>query len=128
MICLRLTFILINDIMKYELNSDLDKCFGALADPIRRAIIKRLARGDAYVGDIVEMFDISAPAISRHLKVLEETGLIEREVDAQFRRLRFRREGFGLPLEWFEDMGDFWRASLDRLKQHLVESEEQAHD
>ena len=120
-------YLLININMKYEHNTDLDKCFGALADPIRRTIIKRLARGDAHVGEIVEMFDVSAPAISRHLKVLEEAGLIEREVDAQFRRLRFRREGFGLPLEWFEDMGDFWRASLDRLEQHL-EKEEKPHD
>lgn len=113
--------------MKYEMNTDLDKCFGALADPVRRAIVQRLAQGDAKVGDIVDMFDISAPAISRHLKVLEDAGLIEREVDAQFRRLRFRREGFGLPLEWFEDMGAFWRASLDQLEKHL-NSEENPHD
>ena len=113
--------------MKYEINTDLDKCFGALADPVRRVIVQRLAQGDAKVGDIVDMFDISAPAISRHLKVLEDAGLIEREVDAQFRRLRFRREGFGLPLEWFEDMGAFWRSSLDRLEKHL-NSEESPHD
>ena len=69
---------------------ELDRVFAALADPTRRAILARLARGDASVGDLAKPFDISLPAVSRHLDVLERARLIERRVDAQWRVCRSR--------------------------------------
>src|SRR2546428_12599853 len=73
-----------------SLSSDLDETFAALADPTRRAILTRLARGEAAVGDLAQPFDISLPAVSRHLRVLERARLIERRVDAQWRACRLR--------------------------------------
>jgi DNA-binding transcriptional ArsR family regulator len=93
--------------------------FAALADPTRRAILARLARGEASVGDLAAPFDISLPAVSRHLKVLEHAGLIEREADAQWRMCRLKgrplREAHG----WLERYRRFWEESLDRLVEYL---------
>ena len=97
----------------------LSSTFSALADPTRRAILARLARGETSVGDLAEPFDISLPAVSRHLKVLERAGLIEREVDAQWRLCRLKgrplREAHG----WLERYRRFWEESLDRLTEYL---------
>jgi len=97
----------------------LSETFAALADPTRRAILARLARGETSVGDLAEPFDISLPAVSRHLKVLERAGLIEREVDAQWRLCRLKgrplREAHG----WLERYRRFWEESLDRLTEYL---------
>ena len=97
----------------------LSSTFSALADPTRRAILARLARGESSVGDLAEPFDISLPAVSRHLKVLERAGLIEREVDAQWRLCRLKgrplREAHG----WLERYRRFWEESLDRLTEYL---------
>ena len=104
------------------LNKEVDRLsetFAALADPTRRAILARLARGETSVGDLAEPFDISLPAVSRHLKVLEGAGLIEREVDAQWRLCRLKgrplREAHG----WLERYRRFWEESLDRLTEYL---------
>jgi len=104
------------------LNKEVDRLsetFAALADPTRRAILARLARGETSVGDLAEPFDISLPAVSRHLKVLERAGLIEREVDAQWRLCRLKgrplREAHG----WLERYRRFWEESLDRLTEYL---------
>jgi DNA-binding transcriptional ArsR family regulator len=93
--------------------------FAALADPTRRAILARLAKGEATVSDLARPFDISLPAVSRHLKVLEEAGLIERETDAQWRVCRLT----GRPLRdahgWLERYRAYWEESLDRLAEYL---------
>jgi DNA-binding transcriptional ArsR family regulator len=97
----------------------LSSTFAALADPTRRAILARLAKGEATVGDLARPFDISLPAVSRHLKVLEHAGLIEREVDAQWRLCRLNgrplREAHG----WLERYRRFWEERLDRLIEYL---------
>ena len=105
-----------------SLNAHMDPlslAFAALADPTRRAILARLARGEARVGELGEPFRISAPAISRHLRVLEEAGLIEREVDAQWRICRLRGPGLRATHEWISPYRQFWEASLDRLADHV---------
>ena len=89
--------------------------FAALADPTRRAILTRLARGDATVGELGEPFEISAPAISKHLRVLEGAGLIEREVDARWRICRLRAEPMHDAHDWLEAYRRHWEESLDRL-------------
>lgn len=97
----------------------LSQTFNALADPTRRAILARLAKGDSTVGDLARPFEISLPAVSRHLKVLERAGLIEREVDAQWRLCRLKgrplREAHG----WLERYRRFWEESLERLVEYL---------
>lgn len=103
---------------------DLDTTFSALADPTRRAILARLAAGDATVGDLAEPFRISLPAISRHLKVLEEASLIERERDGQHRRCRLKPDTLANAREWLDFHKRFWGGSLDRLEQHLKEHPE----
>lgn len=93
----------------------LSAAFSALADPTRRAILARLAQGEARVGELLEPFDISGPAISRHLRVLEQAGLIEREVDAQWRVCRVRGPGLQAAHAWLGQYRQLWEASLDRL-------------
>lgn len=93
--------------------------FAALADPTRRAILTRLARGETHVGELGRPFRISAPAISRHLRVLEQAGLIEREVDAQWRVCRLRGPGLRAAHDWITQYRQFWEASLDRLADYL---------
>jgi DNA-binding transcriptional ArsR family regulator len=93
--------------------------FAALADPTRRAILARLARGETSVGELAEPFDVSGPAISRHLRVLESAGLIERRVDAQWRLCRLRGEGLRAANEWLEHYRAFWEERLDRLVDYL---------
>lgn len=93
----------------------LSTTFAALADPTRRAILARLAQGDTTVGDLAQPFDISLPAVSRHLKVLEHAGLVERSIDAQWRRCRLVGEPLLEANEFLERYRRFWEESLDRL-------------
>ena len=97
----------------------LSAAFAALADPTRRAILARLAKGEATVGDLAQPFDISLPAVSRHLKVLEGAGLIERETDAQWRVCRLRGRGLREAHGWLERYRKYWDESLDRLVDYL---------
>lgn len=97
----------------------LSRTFSALADPTRRAILARLATGAATVGDLAEPFDMSLPAVSRHLKVLTEAGLIERHTEAQWRRCELRGEGFRAAADWIEFYRRFWEQQLDRLDDFL---------
>jgi DNA-binding transcriptional ArsR family regulator len=97
----------------------LSQTFSALADPTRRAILARLATGAATVGDLAEPFDMSLPAVSRHLKVLTEAGLIERHTEAQWRRCELRGEGFRAAADWIEFYRQFWETQLDRLDDFL---------
>ena len=99
----------------------LDATFAALADPTRRAILARLASGEASVNELAEPFDISQPAISKHLRVLERAGLISRRRDAQRRPCRLEARPLAEADEWLERYRQFWEASFDRLDSLLAE-------
>ena len=104
-------------------NSDLPALFGALADPHRLAIVERLAaEGEKTVGELCAPYEISAPAISRHLAVLESAGVIERRIDRQWRVCRIRPDALAAVEGWVEKQRRFWNASLDRLERMLAES------
>ncbi len=93
--------------------------FAALADPTRRAIIARLADGEATVTELAEPFPISLPAISRHLKVLERAGLISRSRSGQWRSSALEAAPLKEATDWMERYRVFWEASFDRLDAHL---------
>jgi DNA-binding transcriptional ArsR family regulator len=97
----------------------LDEAFMALADPTRRAIVARLARGDATVTELAEPFSISMPAISKHLKVLERSGLISRSRQAQTRPCHLEREPLDAAIDWIEASRRLWNARFDKLEAHL---------
>jgi DNA-binding transcriptional ArsR family regulator len=101
----------------------LSQTFSALADPTRRAILAKLASGAATVGEIAEPFDMSLPAVSRHLKVLTDAGLIERSTEAQWRRCALRGEGFRAASDWIEFYRRFWEQQFDRLDAFLKRTE-----
>lgn len=103
----------------------LDATFAALADPTRRAILARLAEGEATVGELCAPFEISGPAISRHLRVLEEAALITRERDGQHRRCRLAPGAMANAAEWIETHRRFWSGSLDKLDAHLKRKQEE---
>ena len=98
---------------------NLDHAYAALADPTRRAILARLATGEATVGEIAEPFSISGPAISRHLKVLEEAELITRTRRSQQFVCRLNPEGLRSAQEWLDTYRAFWTGAFDRLDEHL---------
>jgi DNA-binding transcriptional ArsR family regulator len=95
--------------------------FAALADPTRRAILARLAQGETSVSELAKPFDISAPAISKHLKVLERAGLITRGREAQWRPCRLQPGGFRSVDDWLERYRRLWEERLDRLDAYLQE-------
>jgi DNA-binding transcriptional ArsR family regulator len=97
----------------------LSAAFSALADPTRRAILARLASGEASVSELAEPFDMSLPAVSKHLKVLEHAGLIARGREAQWRPCRLKPAGLKNAADWLERYRRFWDASFDRLEEHL---------
>jgi DNA-binding transcriptional ArsR family regulator len=91
----------------------------ALADPTRRAILARLAQGEATVNELAEPFEISLPAISRHLKVLESAGLISRGRDAQWRPCRLEAAPLRVVDDWLERYRQFWSGSFDQMGAYL---------
>ena len=97
----------------------LDTTFAALADPTRRAILARLASGEASVTELAEPFAMSLPAISKHLKVLERAGLIARGREAQWRPCRLEAAPLEQAADWLEHYRRFWDQSLDRLEDYL---------
>ena len=97
----------------------LDQTFNALADPTRRAILMRLAQGQATVGELAAPFEISLPAISRHLKVLEEAALISNERIGKHRHCRLKPEALASAQQWLDFHRRFWSGSFDRLASHL---------
>ncbi len=99
----------------------LSRTFAALADPTRRAILARLASGEASVTELAEPFDMSLPAISKHLKVLERAELIERGREAQWRPCRLHARPLKGAADWLETYRVFWEQSLDRLEDYLKE-------
>jgi DNA-binding transcriptional ArsR family regulator len=105
--------------------SSLDATFAALADPTRRAIVARLAQGEATVLELAAPFQISLPAISKHLKVLEHAGLITRGREAQRRPCRLRPEALQEVSAWTEHTRRAWEERFDRLNDYLRELQEQ---
>lgn len=99
----------------------LDATFAALADPTRRAIIARLASGEASVAELAAPFRMSQPAISKHLKVLERAGLISRSRDAQRRPRKLEPQTLAVPATWLEEYRKFWEGNYRRLDQLLEE-------
>jgi DNA-binding transcriptional ArsR family regulator len=99
----------------------LNHTFGALADPTRRAILMELAEGERSVSELAEPFDMSLPAISKHLGVLEAAGLISRERQGRVRRCRLEPEPLAGALEWIAQSGRFWEESFDSLERLLAE-------
>jgi DNA-binding transcriptional ArsR family regulator len=97
----------------------LDRVFAALADPTRRAILARLAAGEATVNQLVAPFDLSQPTISKHLKVLERAGLVSRGRAAQFRPVRLDAAPLASAAQWLGDYRRCWEASLDRLDDYV---------
>lgn len=103
----------------------LSTTFAALADPTRRAILARLAQGEASVGELAAPFDMSLPAISKHLGVLERARLIRRRKDAQWRRCQLRPDGLRVAADWIGQYERFWTESLDRLAKYLDDPEQE---
>jgi DNA-binding transcriptional ArsR family regulator len=99
----------------------LDATFAALADPTRRAILARLAAGEATVNELVAPSDLSQPTVSKHLKVLERAGLVSRGRDAQFRPVRLEAAPLAGAAQWLGDYRRFWAESLDRLDTYVKE-------
>lgn len=93
----------------------LDQTFAAIADPTRRAILSRLMAGEATVTELAQPFDMSMPAITKHLQVLERAGLLTRSRDAQRRPCRLRPEGLQLAAVWIEAYRELWEQRLDRM-------------
>ena len=102
----------------------LTNTFAALADPTRRAILARLALGETSVTELAEPFEMSMPAVSKHLKVLERAGLIARGREAQWRPCRLDAEPLRDAASWIEEYRRFWEESLDRLDKYLRQIKE----
>lgn len=100
---------------------NLDAIFSALADPTRRAILRRLAEGEAPVKELVKPFNISQPAVSRHLKVLEKAGLIERQIDRQRRPARLKAQPMTAAVDWLSYFQEFWETSFAQLDTVLAQ-------
>ena len=98
---------------------DLDLVFGALADPIRRAILARLAEGEATVGQLAQPFDVSRPAISKHLRVLERARLVRRTPEGRMSRCELDAGPMQEAAEWVERYRKFWEVQLDSLKRYV---------
>lgn len=110
--------------VKYMPVDTLSTTLAAIADPTRRAILSRLASGEKTVGELAEPFDMTLPAISKHLKVLERAGLIERGRDAQRRPCRLRAAPLKSAAAWIDHYRGFWEERLDRLGNYLGELRE----
>jgi DNA-binding transcriptional ArsR family regulator len=102
---------------------ELNAVFSALADPTRRAIVRRLASGEATVGELAQPFTMSFQAISKHLRVLEQAGLLHRSRRAQQRPCSLRAGALGYASEWLGDYRQLWETSFDRLDEHLTNQE-----
>ncbi|MDN5722582.1 MAG: metalloregulator ArsR/SmtB family transcription factor [Corynebacterium sp.] len=110
-----------------ESEERLSLLFSALADPTRRAILARLSRGPSSVGDLAAPFDMSAPAISRHLKVLEKAGLISRTTKAQWRTIDMDAEPLDEVTAWIDKQKREWNLRFDALDAHLETMKQEHH-
>lgn len=108
--------------VKYQ-TDPLSTAFQALADPTRRAILARLALGEASVGELAEPFRMSLPAVSKHLKVLEGAGFLAREKDGRVHRCRLEPAPLKEAADWIEHYRQFWESQLDQLARYLEQDE-----
>ncbi|MGW4464020.1 ArsR/SmtB family transcription factor [Micromonospora sp. NPDC004704] len=111
-----------------DTSQQLSATFAALADPTRRAILARLARGEATVNELAEPLPLTLQAVSKHLKVLEQAGLVTRGRSAQWRPCRLRPEPLRDVTDWLADYRQFWEGSFDRLSDHLREIQKDGTD
>jgi len=111
----------------YATLENLDEVFHALADGTRRAILQRLIQGEASVNEIAAPFEISQPAVSRHLKVLEQAGLIEREVDQQRRPARLKASKLMPAVAWLYEFRPMWGTSFHQLDELLSQLNQDTH-
>ena len=105
------------------MNTELNDVFFALADPTRRAILGRLAQGPATVGALAEPFEISAPAISKHMKILDRAGLIERSVVGREHHCRLHPQALKEAEDWLVYYREFWETRLDELEAFLIQEQ-----
>ncbi|HEX5789454.1 MAG TPA: metalloregulator ArsR/SmtB family transcription factor [Woeseiaceae bacterium] len=105
-------------------SQELDRTFAALADPTRRAILARLARGDALLKDLAEPFDMSLPAVAKHLKVLVDAGLVSRRRDAQRRPCRLEPVRLKTAVDWLEEYRRLWEMRHEQLDALLLEMDD----
>ncbi len=110
--------------VKYQ-SDGLNEIFGALADPTRRAILARLALGETSVGELAEPFEMSLPAVSKHLGVLETAGLVQREKQGRVRRCQLDSRPLEAAAGWIEEYRRFWESQLDSLARYLEETQAQ---
>jgi DNA-binding transcriptional ArsR family regulator len=103
---------------------NLSSTFAALADPTRRAILGKLSRGEKSVTELAKPFKMSLPAVSKHLKVLEKAGLIERSREAQWRPCRLKPQRLKAAADWLDAYRQFWEQAFDRLEDYLREIQE----
>lgn len=119
------TSMLINETVKYDSTDSLSKVFLALGDPTRRAILEALSHGEATVSELARPFDLSLPAISRHLKVLEQAGLISRGRNAQWRPCRLELESLKEGADYMNRYRELWATSLGSLQDYLTKIQSQ---
>jgi DNA-binding transcriptional ArsR family regulator len=100
----------------------LDRAFGALAHPIRRGILARLAMGEATVAELAKPFRVSAPAISKHMRILEQAGLLSRRKQGRQHRCRLEEQRLREAQEWMQQQRDLWNERLDALERYLKEN------
>lgn len=105
----------------------LSTTFSALADPTRRAILGKLSRGEKSVTELARPFKMSLPAVSKHLKVLEKAGLIERGREAQWRPCRLKPQRLKEAADWLDEYRQFWEQTLDRLEEYLRKLQAKEH-
>src|ERR1700757_2480460 len=114
--------------MVYHQSPALDNTFAALSDATRRGILSRLARGEASISDLAAPCDMSRPAVSKHLRVLERAKLVERRKDGRVHRCRLAAEPMKGAAEWIERYRHFWERQFDSLAQYLEDSQKEEND
>jgi len=115
------------NLMVKERRVDLDAVFAALAHPIRRSMIERLSEGECAVGDLAKPHHVSLPAISKHLRVLEEAGLLEQTPDGRVRRCALKAKPLSAAFGWIVQYRLFWEDTLDALAKHVETKERKKH-
>jgi DNA-binding transcriptional ArsR family regulator len=106
--------------------NNLDRSFLALSHPVRRTIVERLARGPATVGEATRGVRVSKPAVTKHLKVLEDAGVVRREIRGREHRLSLNAPGLDAATQWLEVHRALWEAKFDAVERHLAETEERS--
>lgn len=109
-------------------DTQLNETFAALAHPARRAMLARLARGDATVSELAKPLDMSLPAVSRHIRALEKAGLISQQVEAQFRRCSLKPEALTVAVSWADEQRALWQARFDKIDALIQFDKEDSHE